>query len=271
MKFTVLGSSGFIGGRLVRYLREAGYDVDAPPRETESLQGKKLGHVIYAIGMTGNFRGKSHETVEAHVNLLQKLMREAEFDSWLYLSSTRVYAHLSPETPASEKAFIPVRPGADSIYDLSKLLGEALCLGADQPSVRVARLSNVYGAGMSPHLFIGSLMQDLLQHKTVTIREAPGSSKDYISVDEVVKILVSIALSGKERLYNVAAGQAVTHADLAKAIEQCGYKPRFEPAAPVRVFPPVDISQLVKEFGRPQSSITEDFPSVIKEEGNRKK
>src|ERR1700716_982463 len=102
MKFTVFGGTGFIGRHLVAHLRKNGRDVIVPPRDTEQMHGKSLGHVVYAIGMTGNFRNRPHETLQAHVYVLENLLKNTKFESWLYLSSTRVYAGLPVEGPVTE-------------------------------------------------------------------------------------------------------------------------------------------------------------------------
>src|SRR6476659_903845 len=89
-RFTVLGAGGLIGSRLATSLARAGHEVFAPPRDHE-LNGEPLGHVIYAIGVTADFRTRPFDTVAAHVCQLQKVLSEGHFDSLLYLSSTRVY------------------------------------------------------------------------------------------------------------------------------------------------------------------------------------
>ena len=53
-RFTVLGSTGFIGTRLVRRLRATGYEVLTPGRD-DSLVDADLGHAIYCIGMTADY------------------------------------------------------------------------------------------------------------------------------------------------------------------------------------------------------------------------
>ena len=74
--FTVLGASGFIGGRLVRYLRSLGHSVLVPGRDDAHLTGQPLGHLIYAIGVTADFRARPFDTMDAHVSVLSKALRE---------------------------------------------------------------------------------------------------------------------------------------------------------------------------------------------------
>ena len=137
-RFTILGASGFIGSHLVKFLRTKGFELLALRRE-ESLRGD-LGHVIYCIGLTADFRTRPLDAMEAHVSRLVEVLRQNNFISLLYLSSTRVYQRLPLDSMADETAIIPVDTNDPSdIYNLSKLAGESICLANPNPKVRVAR------------------------------------------------------------------------------------------------------------------------------------
>lgn len=264
MKFTVLGGRGFVGSHLAAHLTSKGHDVDVPDRDFKGVCSADLGHVVYAIGLTGDFRERPFDTVEAHVSLLSKLLRVCRFDSWLYLSSTRVYSGLQRGQIGREDSEITVAPGSDSLYNLSKLLGESLCLAGSNPTIRVARLSNVYGAGMSEDTFLGSVMGDLCDSGGVTINESAESGKDYVDVGDVCALLEAISLGGKARLYNVACGRNVTHKELFEKIHSLtGHGVRFLPAAPTRLFPMVDISRLRKEFGIQPSYLLDTLDGLL--------
>jgi nucleoside-diphosphate-sugar epimerase len=271
IKFTILGGGGFIGSRLARYLRARGDDVIVPARDTQSLAGAALGHVIYAIGMTGNFRAHPEQAVEAHVTALGRLMAGARYDSWLYLSSTRVYGGLPADAAAAEDSAVPVRPGADSLYDISKLLGESMCLGRDEAGMRVARLSNVYGAGQSRHTFLGSIAATLRQDGTVSIGETADSAKDYVSIDDVMALLPEIAVRGRERIYNVASGENVSHGALAAAIAACGHGDvTFAQGARRRTYPRIAIDRIRDEFGFSPRRVIDDIADVVGQDGDEK-
>jgi len=231
-------------------LRSKGHVVTVPARSLDGIFDADLGHVIYAIGLTGDFRKRPFDTVEAHVSLLAKVLQKCRFASWLYLSSTRVYSGLDRDKPAHENSTIAVAPGSDSLYNLSKLMGESLCLACPNPAIRVARLSNVYGAGMSTDTFLGSVMDDLRRNSYVTVNESPDSGKDYIAMDEVAPLLEAISLRGSERLYNVASGHMVTHGELfGKLRELTGLSVDYSDRGLTRTFPAVDISRARAEFG----------------------
>jgi nucleoside-diphosphate-sugar epimerase len=256
-KFTVFGSSGFVGSHLVRHLQAQGHDVSAPARGSELQGGQAAGHVIYCIGLTGDFRVKLFETVDAHVSLLNSMLQVWEFESWLYLSSTRFYSGLPLGSLATEATALPVLPGTDTVYDLSKLLGEAICLSQPRSTVRVARLSAVLGVNQTEDTFLDMVIAELRRTGKVVIHEAPDSSKDYITIDSVVDLLERIALGGRERIYNIASGTQVTHAAIAEKLAALtGAKIEFAPNGPRRAFPNFDVSRIKSEFGfQPQPAL----------------
>jgi nucleoside-diphosphate-sugar epimerase len=263
MKFTLFGSHGFIGRHFLQFLREQGAEVYTPGRRERVSRGGNLGHVIYAIGLTGNFRKEPRATIDAHVNVIQQMLEQAEFESWLYLSSTRVYGNIPLDVVAHENLPIPVQPSADALYDLSKLLGESLCMREEVRTVRVARLSNVYGADQNPETFLGSVFAHLAEHRRVLFHEAPASAKDYIAIEDVVRILYQIATAGKHRLYNVASGVSVSHEMLAAGIAACGQSVEFSPDAPVRAFPMIGTNRITSEFGGVSHALLTDLPTLL--------
>src|SRR5580704_13059050 len=90
-QFTVFGASGFVGARLAQHLKNATHPVNAVTRSNAPPHGADLGHVIYAIGITADFRNRPFDTVAAHVGRLAEVLQNYKFDSFLYLSSTRIY------------------------------------------------------------------------------------------------------------------------------------------------------------------------------------
>ena len=250
MKFTVLGASGFVGSSLVARLKRDGATVVIPSRDELKRGGNDTGHLVYCIGFTGNFRAHLPETIDAHVTQLKHCLSAFDFSSFLFMSSTRVYGGAKDVTETNEDCAIPVVPSADSVYDLSKLLGEALCLSRKEETVRVARLSNVVGQGMSRHTFLGSILEDLNQGRPVRINESPDSSKDYIAIDDVVDLLVRIATAGTSRVYNVASGRPFSHQELSDTLAELGERRvTFAPGGPRRAFPQIDASRITSEFG----------------------
>ena len=143
MRYTILGGRGFIGTRLATHLRSLGHEVWVPERDDPAMFSAPLGRVFYCIGLTADFRQRLLDTVDAHVCLLNRVLRSGNFDSLLYLSSTRVYAGAGSTHEGANLVVSPLLPG--DLYNLSKLMGESVCLASGGPA-KVVRLSNVYGA-----------------------------------------------------------------------------------------------------------------------------
>lgn len=250
--FTVLGANGFIGRHLVRHLRAQGHAVFTPGRGDGEIYRQSLGHVFHAIGVTADFRTRPFDTMEAHVAVAGELLRRAHFDSFTYLSSTRLYGNLGSTAEDTDFTVNPAN-GSD-LYNLSKLAGEALCLAHPQPSVRIARLSNVYGEDMDrdgtpSQNFLAAVIRDAVCRGRIRLHTALESAKDYIAVEDVVRALVRIALDGTERIYNVGAGRNVSHAELADALARLtGCTVDVVPGAPETAFPALDVTRLARLF-----------------------
>jgi nucleoside-diphosphate-sugar epimerase len=256
VKFTVLGGHGVIGRALVAGLRASAHSVDVLGRGDAWDPNADWGHAIYAVGMTADFRTRPFETVDAHVGLLSSALRHRRFDTFLYLSSTRIY--LDADSTA-ETARLRVAPSDPSdLYNLSKLLGESLCLSIPRPGIRVARLSNVVGGqDEASENFIPSLLREARSGR-IFLQTDLMSAKDYIHIDDVLRLLPMISTSGAQRIYNVASGVSIEHGqwiERLRALTGCRVEVALD--APRVCFPPIDVRRIRAEFGHhPRSALT---------------
>lgn len=244
--FTILGGQGFIGTHLASWLRQRGHEVFAPHRD-ECLAGSQLGLVVYAIGVTSDFRQRPFDTVAAHVCRLNEVLHDCDFESLTYLSSTRVYHGLQGIADENRPLMVdPQRP--DELYNISKLAGESLALASGRPT-KVVRIANVYGAHDTSSNFLASVIREAAMTGCVTLETAPETAKDYVALDDVVRWIEQVTLHGKHRLYNLASGEKVTHRALALALSRVtGAKIDFSASAPSVIHPPISTDRLVAEF-----------------------
>jgi nucleoside-diphosphate-sugar epimerase len=258
---TVLGSLGFIGRRLCQRLQQSGVEYYAPGRD-QSLSDRNLGDVIYCIGLTADFRARLQETVEAHVCKLLTVLRDCRFDSLLYLSSTRLYGRR--EGAAREEDPLSIKPAdADHVYNISKAMGESLVLSAPQRG-RVARISNVYGDDFESENFLSSVIRDVVRHGHVNLRSAADSERDYVGVEDVVDALIKIATTGRNRIYNVAAGENVSNRallDRLRSITNASVEFAGE-ALPVR-FPRINVERITEEFDFRPGRVLERLDALV--------
>lgn len=263
--FTILGAGGFIGTAVVARLKSLGCTVHAVTRASLPnlfATRRRVGHVIDCIGITGDFRTRLLDTAEAHVGLVARCLADLQFESFLLLSSTRIYARAAS---TSEDAAIPTLPTDPSdLYNLTKLAGEALCLTDPRPAIRVVRLSNVYGAGVPVDTFLGEVLAEGLSSGNVVFRQSEGSAKDYVSLDAVTRLLPAIVTSGRERLYNVATGRNTSHAAIAQRLQRVtDWRISFAADAPTQCNAPIDTTRIATEFGAITSDLLADLHTLI--------
>lgn len=261
MKFTVFGSRGFIGSHLTRALTARGYDCVTPAR-TDTAPAQDLGHAIWAIGLTADFRQRPIDTVRAHVAAVLDVLDRGRFESFLYLSSTRVYSGTSE---ANEGATFVVDPmNSSDLYNLSKLMGESVCHASGRQNVRVARLSNVFGPDFQSSNFLSTIIRDAVEHGQIGFSTAVDSSKDYVGIDDVTNALIEIATRGRHNIYNVAAGANTTNGAIAQALRQItGCAARFAADARTVRFPEIVVDRIREEFSFKPTPLTEALPALV--------
>lgn len=251
LPWTVLGAGGWLGGAVIGGLSADGFAVKGVDRRRMAnwlADDSPEGPVIYAVGLTADFRERPHETLEAHTCLLSKVLQRKGVSQVCYLSSTRVYANANETHETAPLQVSPHKP--EDLYNLSKLMGEALVLQDKRPGLRVVRLSNVVGNGQPATTFVGSLIHDARSGDQATIAKPSESSKDYVALDDVVKMLPKIAERADFRIYNLASGENSTHGEVARFMKACGIPVGFSATdAEPEVFAPIRVERLQDEFG----------------------
>jgi nucleoside-diphosphate-sugar epimerase len=231
MRCTVIGASGFVGTRLVAALRQAGHDVYAPQRGDPELLRADLGKVFYCAGLTADYAARPFDTVQAHVGLLADVLRADRFSHLVYLSSTRLYdgSALPMQDEAAPLTVRPANPRA--LYDLSKSLGENLCLTLAPGRGAVARLSCVFDWTPGSPGFLSEWLQRAAVERAFRLDSDAGVVRDYIHLDDVVSALMAISSRDAQGIFNVASGSNVSNADLAAVFRRHGWTVEFARAS----------------------------------------
>ncbi|CAM2935150.1 NAD-dependent epimerase/dehydratase family protein [Paenibacillus sediminis] len=250
MRTTVIGAKGFIGRHLVSSLELLGHELYTPEKNDNAIFDQPLGHVIYCAGVTSDFRSRPFDTIRAHVSLLADLLERAQFESFVYLSSTRVYANEPDTSIGSVSQTLHVNPHhAEDLFGISKLMGESLCLQTSRKNVRIARVSNVCGDDFESNNFIYSIIKDALSKGEIILRSSLDSAKDYISIHDVVQLLINISQRGESKIYNVASGFNITNGEwISEIVRATGCSIQVVPNAPTIKFPVLDVQQIKEEF-----------------------
>lgn len=249
MLATIVGHAGYIGSHLAQLLAGRGDDVFLPERNDPRLFGQKLGTVFYCAGLTADFRARPFDTVEAHVTLLARLLKEADFERLIYLSSTRLYDSLGG-IRASEDLALRLNPdNPRHLYDFSKGLGENLCVTTSAGKASVARLSCIFGGSGCRDGFIAELIAKTLGHQEITLESSPHFTRDYLHVDEAAQLILAIAERGSHPIYNVARGENTPNSQLFEIVSRLtGCAIKTTSTAHVDA-PTIDVTRIREEFG----------------------
>jgi len=262
-EITVLGAQGFVGSHLVRDIAGKGLRCYVPTRGSEAIFRRPLGHVIYCVGLTADYSARPFDTVEAHVSYYARILRDADFKSMTYLSSTRLYD--SGDGDGVETSNLTLNPhNARHLYDFSKGLGEVLGLTCGRDNVRVARLASVYADDLVGENFLHNLVRRALAASRITLETCRDSARDYVHIDDVCAGLLAIAREGKQSIYNLASGINVRNDTLFELIERasgCHINAIGEGVADRA--PSIDISALRKDLGIKPRALKDALPSII--------
>jgi len=263
---TVIGAAGFVGSRLAETLTADGREVFAPARGDPRLFEEPLGTVYYCAGLTADYLARPFDTIEAHVNLIARLLKTARFDRLVYLSSTRLYDS-SDAAEGREDAPLSLRPSEPRhLYDLSKALGENLCLTQGGGRCAVARLACVFDWRDGAPGFLSQWLQAARSSRTLSLDSASGFVRDYITLDDTVAALRAIAAADGAEIVNVASGENVSNGELAKAFEAAGWSVRLARDTPKQTAAVCDVVRLAALGVRPRL-VRDAVADVLAREG----
>lgn len=207
-KATVIGGSGYVGRHVVNRLTSLGVQVTAPRRGNElQLLGTDLGELFYCAGMTSNYAANPVDTVQVHISLIMSLLDSCKYNSVVYLSSTRLYDRqmvtFQKNEAISENDFLIMNPkNMRHLYDLTKAVGENLCLHMASQKASIARLACVWDISETSTGFIPSLVKQLQKlssepftERSISVNSLLSTGRHYIHVNDLVFAIIRMAFS----------------------------------------------------------------------------
>lgn len=224
--FVILGASGFIAQALTSFLARKGCSVICFSRKPilnayENVTYQKIDNyenivfpknaIVYHLAETHHIKNVEEQGLQyiSQMENLASSLLNKPFFRFIYASSTVVYGDLSlsPNNPD-----FPV-PLGKTIYALAKQSVEEIIL---KNGGIVARLTNIYGLGMSKlNIFADILNQ--LNNNSITLREATPI-RDYLYIDDLVKCFYNMGIGEAKGIFNLASGEAVSCEELCQLI-----------------------------------------------------
>ena len=152
----------------------------------------------------------SSDYIENNVKRLKFIISNTR-SKLIYASSVAIYGDLSeiPHSPSEKLNTI-------NTYSKSKFECEKLVL---QAGGVVARLSNIYGPGMSKKNIVSDILKQIKVKGIDSINIIDGSPiRDMIHISDVTSCLLSMTKIQKKGIYNIATGTSISMKDLALMI-----------------------------------------------------
>ena len=261
--YTIFGSSGFIGSELVKYLEKNNSKVFIPKRKQKKFQ-KNLGDVVYCVG-SDNWKKFPKQGFESNLGHLKEILFNNKFNSFLFLSSTRIYVNNNNKS-TKENSFIKINSSnQNDYYNLLKLASESVCLNSNKKNIKIIRLSNVLGNNFNSPLVFPSLIRDAIKKNEITISINKNSTKDYIHINEVINLIFKIIKVGKKKIYNLASGKNITLLKVAKLIQnQTMCKIKFKNQLTLIQEPKININRIKNEFKfQPKKNIDLQIKKIV--------
>lgn len=225
----ITGASGFIGKHLVENFKNLNCNLFVMSRDTISFVNcysikcdlskkssvksvrktlPEFNVIIHLAALT-----PTHENMDDYslhiknnfnstTNLVQFISRQTELI--IFASTLDVYGEIQ-NLPVTESH--PTNPV--TYYGASKLASEKfLKLFCDKNNIRLAilRFSHIFGPGEKIIKFIPNTIKKLIYKKEIIINNNGYDTRDYIYIDDVIRIIISIVKFRVEGILNIANG-----------------------------------------------------------------
>ncbi len=260
--FTIFGHTGFLGSNLVKYFKNSKIFL---PKRNKFIFKQNLGNIIYCIG-SDDWKNDIFNSFNANLGFIPTIIEKNNFKSFTFISSCRIYNNSTTNNETSHFKFNPT--DREEFYNLKKVLAENY-LFASKKKIKIVRVSNIVGFSPKSPLVFPMFVKNAINKKKIIISINKNSTKDFIHIDDVVKMIAKISIKGKENVYNIANGNNIKLIDLAeniKKIIKCKIvlknqnKFVFEPK--------ININKIKKEFNFKSKNIFENLNKVLEEYKN---
>lgn len=229
MRVLITGHTGFIGNRMVDFLKDkgdiqvtgfsksAGQDILNLEQVKNSVKDSDLVVHFAAYAKPAESLNNPQEAMKTNVDgCINFLEACREYDvPIIYPSSCEIYGD-SDNPIVEENEFKPTNP-----YAASKAAADRLCYAYNKSygiDVKIVRLFNPYGPGQQLNKVIPIFYYKAIKNEKIPVFGKGEDSRDYVYVDDIVNgIWMSKDLKPGETV-NLATGIRTTNLDIAKII-----------------------------------------------------
>ena len=248
MRILITGGAGFIGSHIAEYYNgkaevivldnlRSGSMKNLEGLNVEFIRGdvrdrvklaramKNVDYVFHLAAMIGVPESMEQplDCIDINVNGTLMVLEEAAragVKKLIYASSASVYGNSANSIRREDMC-----PDPDSIYAVTKLNGEHFCkIFSDNKKLKTVSLRyfNVFGPRQDPESAYAAapavFCNRAIHGKKIKIYGDGEQSRDFVYIDDVVKVNAFFMENDLEGVYNVATGKTVTINDLVSKI-----------------------------------------------------
>jgi len=240
-----LGGNGFIGRNLAHAMNKKGYivysfDMSLPLKNEEGInyiqgdffdddtlfdliQGKNIIYHAISTVNPGNSNKKFMQGYE------RDFVQTVKLCGWLKNTNTKMIFLSSGGTVYGNQEIQPIKETAVPV-PINHYGNVKLCIEntirtfnfQNSTNILVARISNPYGPGQDYHKgvgFIDAALKCTLEHKPIEIWGDGENVRDYIYIDDVCEMLITLAeYNGDETTFNLSSGKGMSLNDIVSII-----------------------------------------------------
>ena len=210
-------------------------------------------------GQPLKFLKDQFSTISLNTSVLVKLIKCLTNDGKIiYLSSSEVYSGFNGEYPNEKDIGNSTPEDTRACYIEGKRCGETIIntLNNSMKSGVSIRLALAYGPGTKhdDERVLNQFIKSSIKNNNISLLDKGQSIRRYIFIEDAIEMIINIASSGVEQVYNVGGKERVSILELAKNIQNitgCSVnvpkKSNGLIGAPENVG--LDISRYKEEFG----------------------
>lgn len=265
--YFIIGSNGFIGNRITRYLKKKHYKV----HNTKNFSNcNKNTNIIYCVG-SDDWLKKPIKTYESNfIHLFNSIRKIDNYKSFTFLSSSRVYLDI-PKKKVNEKDFLIIKSNKRYIFNIQKLLSESFLLNFKQNSnIKIIRLANIYSYELLQKTFLPSVIKNSIIKKKINISLNINSSKDYISIDDALRNIYLLSKKNVNGIFNLGSGKNITVKKIIGKIKKItGCEVLISNQNNFENYPLLNLSKIKKIINfKIKDNLLNDLPKIIINEKN---
>tara|TARA_B100000963_G_C22609479_1_gene664161 strand:- start:980 stop:1867 length:888 start_codon:yes stop_codon:yes gene_type:complete len=231
-KLLITGSTGFVGSNFLKKIDEKKYEIHAPTRKTLDLNNYKLTkkfiyklkpHFVVHLASRTNPKDRSLKEFEKQkkgtIQPLINLTKSLDSSLKLFISVGTIEEYGNCNSPFSERML----PKPVSSYGRAKLeslkIFQQIC-SENKINYVWLRPSLMFGKNMNSDRLIKQIINSYKYNQKISIIY-PKSTRDYLYVDDFVKIVLKIISdykNFKKLILNISSNSIFKNEDLVKKI-----------------------------------------------------